>query len=184
MGVGGALLAVGAVGAGISAYSTIQQGNYSAQVAKNNAQIANQSATYSTEAGNQAGENQSLKNSAQMGELKASQAANNVNINSGSALGVQEGQAAAGQLDTQTTVHNALLQAYGYQTQAESDTAQAGQDSASGDIGAAGGLLSSASSLGFKWSGMSGVSDPGVGDSMGNDGTDDSIVTHQGGTVT
>lgn len=180
--------AVSAAGAGMSAYGSIQQGNYQAQVAKNNATMAQQNATYSAQSGLAQGQQQSLQNAAQLGQMKANQAANNVDINSGSALDVQEGQEAAGNLDTQTTIHNSLLQAYGYQTQAESDTAQASQDQTAGYEGAASDVLSAASSIGFKYSSLIGGStaDPsvsGIGDSMGSDyGLDDSsIVSHQGG---
>jgi hypothetical protein len=142
---------------------SIQQGNYAAQVARNNATIAKQSATYSAQAGNVAAENQSLQNASQLGQLKASQAANNIDTNTGSALQVQEGQEAAGELDTQTTLHNALLQAYGYQTQGTSQTAQAQQDTTGGYEGAASGLLGSISSIGFKLGGVG--SGSGSGDS-------------------
>jgi hypothetical protein len=142
-----------AAGTAISAMGSINQGNYSAQVARNNAQIAQQSATYSAQAGLAQGQQQSLQNAAQLGQIKANQAANNIDTNSGSALDVQEGQEAAGALDTQTTVHNALLQAYGYQTQEESQEAQASQDQASGIEGATSDILSGASSIGFKFGG-------------------------------
>jgi len=142
------------LGAGLQAGGSIAGGLYSAQVARNNATIAQQSATYATEAGNVQAQNESLKNAQIAGQLKASQAANNVDVNSGSALAVQAGQKAAGDLDTQTVLHNALLQAYGYQQQATSYKAQAGQDVTAGFEGAAGSLLSNASSLGLKWGGQ------------------------------
>jgi hypothetical protein len=60
-----------------------------------------------------------------------------------------------GALNQETINHNALLQAYGYQTQAVSDTAQSQLDRAEGDqavtagyMGAAGGLLGNAPSVG------------------------------------
>jgi len=145
--------ALSGAGAGLQAGGSIMGGLYSAQVARNNAKIAQQSAQYSAEAGNVQAQNESLKNAQIAGELKASQAANNVDVNSGSALAVQAGQQAAGELDTQTVLHNALLQAYGYQQQAANYKAQAGQDVTAGFEQAGGSLLSNASSLGLKWSG-------------------------------
>jgi hypothetical protein len=71
---------------------------------------------------------------------------------------VQTDQQSAGDLDTQTTLHNALLQAYGYQSQATSQTAQAKQDTTAGYEEAGAGLLGSVSSLGLKWSGGAGSS--------------------------
>jgi hypothetical protein len=156
VGIGATVLS--AAGAAASAVGSIQQGNYSAQVAKNNATIAKQSEAYSAQAGQVAAENQSLQNASQLGIIRANQAANNVDNNSGSALQVQTDQQSAGDLDTQTTLHNALLQAYGYQSQATSQTAQAKQDTTAGYEEAGAGLLGSVSSLGLKWSGGAGSS--------------------------
>jgi hypothetical protein len=178
MGIGaGAATAIGigaavasAAGAAAGAVGSIQQGNYAAQVAKNNATIAKQSATYSAQAGQVAAENQSMQNASQLGQLKANQAANNVDINSGSALQVQTGEEAAGELNTQTTLHNALLQAYGYQNQGTSQTAQAQQDTTAGYEEAGAGLLGSVSSLGLKWSGGAGSGGSGITADGGNTG--------------
>lgn len=159
-------LAAGIAGAGISAAGTIEQGqatanaaNYAAQVAQNNATIANQNATYATAAGQTQAANQSLKGAATAGRIKASQAASGIDVNTGSALNVQEGQREQSQLDTETVLNNAELQAYGYRSQATSYTAQSGleteeaeQAPIGADIGAAGGFLSSASSVASKWS--------------------------------
>jgi hypothetical protein len=58
-------------------------------------------------------------------------------------------------------LNNAQLQAYGYRSQATSYQAQAGLDTATAEqapigagLGAAGNLLSSASSIGTKWTGF------------------------------
>lgn len=159
------LPALGIIGAGISAVGTIEQGqatanaaNYSAQVAKNNALIANQNAGYATAAGIQQADTSSRKGAAIGGKIKAAQAANNIDVNTGSAVGVQAGQRETSQLDTETVLNNAELQAYGYRTQATGYTAQAGLDTAQAEqapigaaIGATGSLLSNASSIGTKW---------------------------------
>lgn len=86
------------------------------------------------------------------------QAANGVDVNSGSNLNVQVSQREAGQTDAATTMHNALLQAYGYRVTAQSDEAQAQLDQTEaieapigGALNATGGLLSSASSISSKW---------------------------------
>lgn len=108
--------------------------------------------------------------------LKASQAANGIDVNTGSAVDVQVGQREQSSLDEQTTLNNAELKAYGYESQATGFTAQAGLDKEEAetapigaDLGAAGGLLGSASSLGFKWNSPGGfggaVSNGGVGSS-------------------
>lgn len=159
-GIGAATTAVGDVEGGIA------QGNaahYQAQVAKNNATIENQNAEYAAEAGGAQGQMVGQRAAATGGRIKAGQAANGINVNTGSAEAVQEGARQAGQLDVLTTENNALLEAYGYKTQSKNFEAQAGLDEAeadqapiAGDLAAGGSLLSNASSLGYRWSQMQG----------------------------
>jgi hypothetical protein len=179
----GIAAAAAVAGAGLSAYGSIQQGNYSAQVARNNATIQQQNATYSTQAGVQSAAVQSMQNAATYGQLTADQAANNVDINTGSDVNVREGAQAAGQLDTMTVMHNALLSAYGYNVQATSDTAQASQDQEAGYLDAGTGILGSVSSLPLKWSSPTGAAaaQEGAYQSSGLMSSDASLVAHQGG---
>lgn len=158
-------IALGAIGAAVSTVGLVAQGesasksaNYSAQVARNNAVIAEQNAAYSAQAGTVAATASSQRGAANLAKIKVAQAAGNIDVNSGSATAVRASQAETNKLDTETTAHNALLSAYGYRTQATSDTAQAGllqNEADAAPIGAglsaAGGLLGQASSLGFKW---------------------------------
>jgi hypothetical protein len=160
---------LGVVGAGVSAAGALfggisgaQASRYQASVAKNNAIIAEQNASYSMEAGEAQAERTSLKGAAQSGQIKAAQAASGVDVNSGSAENVQISQKEVNQLDTDTTLNNAQLQAYGYRTQAANDEAQAALDKSQanndligGGLNAAGSLLGNASSLSFKWGGGS-----------------------------
>jgi hypothetical protein len=161
---------------------------YQAQVARNNAVIAGYNATEAE----QAGENQAYVTSqqaaAQGGRIKASQAANNIDVNTGSAVKVQQGARQAGQLNTETVLNNAELQAYGYRAQGTAYTEQAGLEqmeaneapiaaglataggeyaAAGAEEGAVGSLLSSASGIGFKISGLNPLSStsssPGTG---------------------
>lgn len=155
----------GIAGAGISAVGSVEGGiaqsnaaNYQAQVAANNAKIAQQNATSAIEAGQVKAQDQSLKEAEVGGEIKASQAASGIDVNSGSAVDVQAGQRAKGELDPEMMLHNAQLEAYGYRSQAvgyeaqsELDKTEAAQAPIGADLGAAGSLLSNASGLGFKW---------------------------------
>ena len=157
-------------GAAVSAIGTIEGGEatqnmaaYQAQVAKNNQIIANQNAQYANEAGEAQAAATSLKGAAVAGKIKAGQAANNIDVNSGSAVNVQQSQREQAQLDTETVVNNAELTAYGYRTQAVGYGAQAGLETMEEEeavpaavTGAAGNLLSSASSVGFKLGGGAG----------------------------
>jgi hypothetical protein len=159
-------LAAGIAGAGISAAGAVEQGqatanaaNYNAQVASNNATIATQNAAYATSAGQTQAATKSLQGAAAGGRIKAAQAASGIDVNSGSAVNVQQSQRETSKLDTETVLNNAELKAYGYrsnatgfQAQSGLETAEAEQAPIGADIGAAGGLLGSASSLGLKWS--------------------------------
>jgi hypothetical protein len=167
-----AALIAGVAGSAVSAGGQLYSGaakaqaaNYSAEVAKNNAIIAEQNADYSVAAGVQRGANQSLKGAAAGARLKTAQAASGIDVNKGSPVDVQVSQRETEKLDTDTTLNNALLEAYGYRSKATGFKAQSQLDKMSADasetgaiIGATGTLLSSASSLGMKWSGASGGS--------------------------
>ena len=155
----------GIAGAGISAYGALYQGaatkeaaSYQAAVAANNQIIANQNAQYAIQAGQQQAEAVSLKGAAQIAKVKAGLAANNIDVNTGSAKNVEVSQAETSQLDTETVLNNAELQAYGYRSQATNFTAQAGLEQTQAEeapigagLAAGGGLLSSASSVGTNW---------------------------------
>jgi len=153
--------ALGLLGAGASAIGTLEAGSYQSQVARNNAQIATQNAAYAVQAGRQQADIQSRKGAAQGAAVRAGLAASGVDVNSGSAADVQEGQRETSKLDAETVLNNAELQAYGYTTQATNYTEQASQDEEGAEFGAAGSLLSNASSLSFKWGGGSAASSPG-----------------------
>jgi hypothetical protein len=160
-----ASLGLGVLGLGAQVFGGLKQGsaqaasaNYQAQVARNNAVIAEQNAQYAIKAGAQEATTQGMKNRAVMGKIMAAQAASGVDVNTGSAVDVQRSQRETGLLDTMTIDHNALLKAYGYRAAGTSFQGQATLDEAEGrqartgsQIGAAGTLLGGASSLGFKW---------------------------------
>lgn len=159
-------LAAGVIGGGISAVGQLEAGqatanaaSYRAEVAKNNAAIALQNATYAEQSGSAKATVQGMKGAAIGGKIKAGQGASGVDVNSGSAVAVRAAQREASLLDTETVLNNSQLEAYGYRTRATSETATAGLEKMTAEqapigaaIGAAGSLLSSASSLGYKWS--------------------------------
>lgn len=154
-------LAGGAVSGGGALLGGLAQGNassYQAAVARNNATIANQNADYAEEAGQAQADATARKGAATGARIKTAQAANNIDVNTGSAKRVQAGQRETAQLDTETVLNNAALTAYGYRSQATGFTAQAGlygmeaeEAPIGGALNATGDLLSSASSVGFKW---------------------------------
>ncbi len=160
-GVGAATSAIGTIGAGIA---QSKASAYQAQIAKNNAITAGQNAEYATQAGQEKAQEQSLKNRDILGKIIAGQAANNIDVNSGSAVDVQATQRETGMLDVLQTENNAALQNYGYRTQAVGYQSQAALDEAQSKqaipgalLSSAGGLASSAASLGQKFSNFGGA---------------------------
>jgi hypothetical protein len=125
----GTLGAIGAIasagGALYSGIATSQAASYRATVARNNAAIANANATRAIAGGQQQAANQSLQNAAALGAIKTGLAANNIDVNSGSAVDLEASQRAKGQLDAQTTLQKSMVEAYGYRVNATSDTGEA-----------------------------------------------------------
>ncbi len=127
------LLGLAAGGAGLSALGDITGGiaqanaaKYQAQVATNNATIEKQNAQYAASAGAANVERAGLQARSKLAGVRAGLAANNLDVNSGSPADIQVSQRETGQLDVQDVQQQAALQSYGYETQATSDTAQAG----------------------------------------------------------
>src|SRR5277367_1170844 len=97
---GFAAAAAVAIAAASAIYSGISQSNaasYQAQVAKNNATISQNNANASIGAGQVQSQATSLRSAAQGGQIKAAQAANNINVSSKSAVAVQETQRETGE---------------------------------------------------------------------------------------
>ena len=165
MGLPIAAAVMGGIGSGISAYGQYEAGQaqskaaaYQAQVAANNAAIAKQNATMDIQAGEVAAVNQGLKTRATIGNEKAAQGAGGIDVNTGTAVAVRAGTAQMGMLDALTTRSNSAKAAYAQEVQATSDTAQSQLDTAqsqqaaiAGDIGAAGSMVSGASTTGANY---------------------------------
>ncbi len=151
------------IGAGVSAIGTLSAASaqadnarYQSQVAANNAVIASHNAASATQAGQVEAQQKGMDEANKIGEIKASFAANNVDVNSGSAVDVQAGERSKANQEQATIEHNAMLQSYGYQQQAADKEAEsklqanaAESDSTAGILGAVGGVIGKASSL--KW---------------------------------
>ena len=154
-------LVAGVAGAGISAigtYNSLQSQSanaaYQAQVAANNAKIAQQNQGMDIASGEVAAGNYGLKTRAAVGTTKAQQGASGVDVNSGSSVNVRSGESELGMLDALTIRSNASKKGYADLVQANSDTAQSQLDtqesqqaSAAAPLAAAGSLLSGASSV-------------------------------------
>lgn len=145
-----------------------QVGRYNAKVDRNNAEIAKQTGEYAQKAGNIAAGDKSMEGRFKAGTVLAKQGANNIDVNTGSAVKVRAGQREASQLDAENVLHKAELTAWGYRNKAtdfESKAAMeesgaevddlrarmaevAGEDAVTGSqLGAAGSFLQGASAL-------------------------------------
>lgn len=147
-------LAATAVGAGVSAYGAIQSGeaqkaaaSYQAQVASNNAAIAGMNANSAIQTGNtqlQAAQEQASQH---QGMIRAVMGAGGVDLNSGSALRNQEGEAEVDQLNEATITSNAARSAWNYRNEGADYTAQSGLDTMQGEQAQSAGFMSSFSSM-------------------------------------
>ena len=159
---------IGGIGAGVSAYGQYESGQaasaaaaYQAQVAANNAKIARQNAVWDAQAGEAAAVNQGLKTRALIGKETAYAAASGVDVGTGSTTAVRAGTREMGMLDNLTIRSDSAKKAYADEVQAgnftaesQLDTMKSKQAEIAGDIGAAGSLLSGASTVGgnyLKW---------------------------------
>lgn len=159
------MTATAVAGAGMGAMGAIQSANaqaassrYQAQVASNNARIAQQNSEYAIQAGQRKSEQAGEQQRAILASARGNIAAHNVDVNTGSAADVQTTDRQAGYQSVSDVLNNADLTAYGYKTQATSFQAQSGLDQATasqagtaGMYSAAGTLLGGASSLSSQW---------------------------------
>lgn len=158
------LVATGA-SVGMSALGSIQQGKaasasakYNAQVQENNAEIARRNAQMAIEKGNAAASAEQMKTRANVGGIKAAQAASGVDVGSESAVDVRSSAAELGMLNTISIRSNAAREAYGYQTkeldatsQSQLDTAQGKFAKQAGYMDAAGTILGGAKPINNAW---------------------------------
>jgi prolyl-tRNA editing enzyme YbaK/EbsC (Cys-tRNA(Pro) deacylase) len=147
-------LAVGTIGAGVSAYGSIEAGeansaaaNYQSQVSANNAIIAQQNAQYATAAGEAQVTQSQLKTAAVVGAIKTNQAASGLDVNSGSNVDVQSSAKELGELDALTIRNAAAKQAYGYQVGAYSDVASSQLQSAQSQQALTAGMYGAGTSI-------------------------------------
>ena len=109
---------ISAIGASKTAAANSQQATYMSAVAANNKKIAEQNAQYALASGRQSAQIQDLKTSQNLGQIKTTQAANGLDVNSGSNLDVQRSTQEIGRLDTLTIMNNAIKQSGGFLAQA------------------------------------------------------------------
>lgn len=153
---------MGAAGASQAADAQAQSMQYKAAVARNNAIIAERNAQEATSAGVVGASTNDMKTRNTVGTQIVTQAANGLDVGSGTNAALQDSARDLGHLDSMTIIHNALKQATGFRAQGANFTAEAGLDEASavnartaGDYKVATSLLGGATSFGDKWSSYS-----------------------------
>lgn len=132
--------------------------NYQAGVAKLNANIAKQNATYSSQVGEIQAANAGEQGAQRLGKIKVAQAASGLDVNSGSAVQVRASQTAQISHDVSAIRSNAAKVAYnyevtgvGYTADAQLDTLKGQNARSAGLIGAGSSLIGAASSVSSEW---------------------------------
>ncbi len=179
---GGGIL--GAFGASNTASATADSYNYKAAVASNNAIIAKRNADAATAAGGIGAQNNDLKTKNMVGTQLVTQAANGLDVGSGTNVNVRQSAEDLGHLDTLTILNNAAKNSAGFKAQGMNFEAESGLDKASaenaktaGEYDVAKSLLGGASSFSDKWAGYSRA---GVFGGGGGGGTGFSLTTTGG----
>lgn len=123
---------IGVVSSVQSANAQKAQYDYQAQVAKKNAEIAQNNADQKRQEGIEEARQQRMKTLRAIGSQQAAMAANGIDISSGTALDVVEDTAAMGELDALTTRYNYETHAVGFEQQANNFNNQASLDTFAG----------------------------------------------------
>lgn len=151
----GGLSAIGAIS---NANAQAKQAEYNAATARNNQQLAENAAKEATQAGQTREANSRMASAQLRSRQRAVLASNGVDVNTGSALGIQEDTAQAGELDALTIRSNAEREAVGYRNQganfggeAALAAARAANATSAGYFSAGGSLLTSAGNVAQKW---------------------------------
>ncbi len=150
--------AVGAVGAIQAANARADAANTQAQIDANNQKVATQNAQWAAQAGEQQAKTAGDKARLMEGAIKAGEAANGIDVNSGSASDIQKSESDAAQTSALIIRQNAAKDAYAYGNQSWSygmqsalDKQSAQADEVAGSIGAASTLISGVGNAADQW---------------------------------
>lgn len=138
---------LGSVGALASSRASAASNRYNAAINDQNARVALENANIASEAGAEQAYITSQGTRAQVGSIKANQAASGVDVNSGSAVDVQVSARQLGKFDAMTVRSNATKEAFGYVNQADNYKAQAQLDRAEARADIASGWLNAGTTL-------------------------------------
>jgi len=158
-------MAATAAGAGISGIGSLTSGKanaaayrYKAGVALLNKQINEQNASWATQAGGAKAQVEGLKSREAIASTKVVQSASGFDVNSGSNEKVRETQTDVAQYDQNVISWDAAKTAWGYETKATTDVAEANLDQMAartseeaGTLGMWGSFISGAGNVAGKW---------------------------------
>lgn len=158
-------MGLSAVGGVVSAFGQMEQGKasqqsalYQAAVAKNNKIVAERAAEAEKMQGLIESEQNDLKVRGVAGAQKAAQAANGIDVNTGTALAIRKGTVEMGTYDSEMIranagkkAYNYLVQAQNFESEAQFKTMQGEQALKASKTAAFGTLIGTASSLAGKW---------------------------------
>lgn len=161
-----------AIGAKYSGEAKASMYEYQAGIAKLNESIEKQNADYARKSGEVVASEVGAKAKQTMGLIKAGQGASGLDVNSGSAVQTRESQQNRNEFDQAIVRSNAARQAYGFETGALTQQANAGlagmgaeASRTAGNLGAASSIIGSVGSVASKWA-MGSASFGSVGNSF------------------
>lgn len=147
--IGGAAVASQLIGAGFSAYASIQSARMQKKMFELNSLIAGKQSDYALEKGKIQEEAVRMATRTTIGKQRAAFAAQNVALDDGTALEMQMDTAKWGEVDALRTRNNAAMEAWGYRLQAGSQAIQGSLAMMSGIYQSGAAAISGISSAGM-----------------------------------
>lgn len=133
--------AIAVAGGVMNAQNAKQEGDFSSDTLTSNAVFKNQTAQETINAGDTSADWQRVRTGQDIGTQRTAQAANGIDVNSGSAAQLQDDTSMIGELDALTIQNNAAREAYGYKVQAKQDILNAAQVKTNASNRATGSIL-------------------------------------------
>lgn len=127
-------VAIGLVGSMMQAKGQTENADFQSGMMQQNAQFKLRTADETINAGNTSADWQRVRAKQAVGTQRSVQAANGIDVNSGSAAQLQDDTAMLGELDALTIQNNAAREAYGYRIQAKQDILNASQTVQNGKL--------------------------------------------------
>ncbi len=134
-------VAIAMVGGMMGAQNAKQEGAFNSSMLTGNAALKDQAAQETINAGDTSADWQRVRTGQAVGTQRSVQAANGIDVNSGSAAQLQDDTAMLGELDALTIQNNAAREAYGYKVQAKQDRLNATQVTTNAGNKATGSIL-------------------------------------------